>query len=132
MKIYFTMVLFIFLSGCSTSNPQEEFAVEMLTEKLSKNGPSLFCDQPDYAACYQISQKRCMLEVSAGSDICDEKAKNKFPKITVRNLESYSEYYGACLVMEHAVKYPKEMEEIGSCLEEFEFDEEKGFHSLFK
>ncbi|OAN18016.1 hypothetical protein A3K86_03595 [Photobacterium jeanii] len=132
MKLYIPVFLAVLLSGCSASNYQDELAVEIITEKLSKNGPSMFCDQPEYVACYKISQKRCMLEVSTGSDICDKKAKNKFANVSLSNLESYSEYYSFCLVMKHAMKYPSELEEIGACLEGVEFDDDKGLRSLFK
>jgi hypothetical protein len=132
MKYYVLVVLAFSIVGCSTNNFHDELAVEIIAEKLSKNGPSMFCDQPEYSACYKITPKQCFTEVSDGSDICTEKTRNKFATISMDNLGEYSEYYGTCIVINHAMKYPNKMEEIGRCLEVIEFDEDKGVRSLFK
>ncbi|MGF1733580.1 hypothetical protein [Photobacterium kasasachensis] len=132
MKYYLPAIFALSIMGCSNNSYHDELAVEIVTEKLHKNGPHLFCDQSGYSACFDITQEQCLTEMNDISIKCIKKSDGKFGKTSMSNMDIYSEYYAACVVMEHILKYPDTMDEIASCVENLSYDEKQGTRSLLK
>jgi len=140
MKIYTVAALACFSVGCTTNgtNKTQErpeltpVVLEILTEKLHKNAPLLFCEQSGYAECFDISRGECLTDIKELNEGVTVKTENKFSSLSNENFEEYIKYYSVNLLLGHVGKYPENIDKVTKCMAEFSFNKEVGVVSLFK
>ncbi|NOH97540.1 hypothetical protein [Vibrio sp. 99-70-13A1] len=132
MKYFIAAVLALSIMGCSKSRYPNQLSVDIVTEKLHENGPNIFCDQPGYSACFDITQTQCLTDMTDISTSCIKKLDSKFGKTSVNNMDEYAKHYSACVVTEHFFQYMDTIDGVASCVQDLNYDEKQGMRSLFK
>ncbi|WP_087023089.1 hypothetical protein [Thaumasiovibrio subtropicus] len=152
---YLYLVMALAITGCASTDdessakeaaishpePAEQvlnvdtLVVDIMTEKLEKNGRSIFCDQPSYIGCYNISRTQCLAELALPHERCLARTNDKTGGLTADNLESHSQYYGACLALEHImsrIDNLDQVEQISECIGSAEIDPNTAAQSLLQ
>lgn len=131
MKFYIAVTLAVFLSGCVTTaekpkknNLIKEMVAEATLDNIHTNGNDLFCVQPEYLACFDITQQQCISEMEENDDFCVEKVEKKFPNKTFDEVDGYLRFYGMCLITSHLKTHLDKRDQIGPCLKSMELDQD--------
>ena len=113
----------------------EDFVDDFTRTKISKNGPSLFCDQQGYLQCYRISQQQCLAELSKVTEGCFNATEKKFPSKlkTEGDIDQFAKYYAVCMSIRHATMHSaKDTKQLGTCLKGVKWDKAQRDRSLLK
>ena len=131
MKFYIAVTLAVFLSGCVTTaekpkknNLIKEIVAEATLDKLHANGNDLFCVQPEYLACFDITQQQCINDMQENEEFCVSKVEKKLPNKTFDEVDDYSQFYAMCLVTSHVTTHLDKLDQIGPCLKRLELDQD--------
>lgn len=114
---------------------QQDFVDEFARSKLKQNGPSLFCDQPGYLQCYEITQSQCLRELTSVRDDCFERTEKRFPNklVSAKDINAFSKYYAVCMSIRHITMHPrKDTRKLGTCLKSVKWDKAQRNRSILK
>lgn len=121
------------LTGCQSTQKNDETNQEKTTvqksasdifiQHLKTEGDDLLCRQPAYLSCFRITPTKCQIDLAPYKKACVEKAiAQNGNQVTEQNYKAISNAFSLCMLVSHAVKYPKRAEAIGRCLDNARFE----------
>lgn len=123
--------LFVFLTGCQSAANKDKAAdaaknkksaSELFVSHIEKDGDKLLCEQPAYLKCFRMTPTKCRKDLSQFKQACLSEALQKHEgKITDANYKQFGNDYSLCMLVKHALMYPKRAEAIGQCLDQSRF-----------
>jgi len=144
MKFHWVILFPILLSSaCATQKSSTETKTvdnrgrsipteQIIIDLMRRNGENLYCDQPDYPSCFNISKAQCLSELDPFIDGCADQALEKYPVLTGNNnqAEEMGEAFGACVLLKHFSLQQENIVKISQCLQNFNPSEEEILRSL--
>jgi len=142
LRIYSLTIPLIFLPflvGCASnqtrfeSEMEQEIVNSFLKEKLKANGADMLCSQSAFTQCFGRTNQECVSDLSPHSIPCVNKSEEKIAVIRdEEELGRFLELYLACMSTKSLVRHSSKLEEINSCVAEYEVDEDALTRSLYK
>ncbi len=131
--ILVSMVVGQLLAGCqSVSDSEKETPLatkqgkepsQLFLAELKKNGDHLFCDQPAYLHCFRQTKTKCLKDLAAVKDPCLQSAlQSNGGQVADSNYKKVGNDFALCMLVKHALMYPKRANAIGHCLDDAKFD----------
>lgn len=131
--ILVSMVVGQLLAGCqSVSDSEKEKPPatklgkepsQLFLAELKKNGDHLFCDQPAYLHCFRQTKTKCLKDLAAVKDPCLQSAlQSNGGQVADSNYKKVGNDFALCMLVKHALMYPKRADAIGHCLDDAKFD----------
>jgi hypothetical protein len=131
--ILVSMVVGQLLAGCqSVSDSEKEKPLatkqgkepsQLFLAELKKNGDHLFCDQPAYLHCFRQTKTKCLKDLAAVKDPCLQSAlQSNGGQVADSNYKKVGNDFALCMLVKHALMYPKRANAIGHCLDDAKFD----------
>lgn len=123
----------IALVGCQTTKKADETgkekaaaqksAADIFVQHLRKEGDDLLCRQPAYLQCFRMTPSKCQIDLAPYKTACVDKAiAENGNQVTAQNYKAISNSFSLCMLVSHAMKYPKRAETIGHCLDNARFE----------
>ena len=131
--ILVSMVVGQLLAGCqsvvdsekekSPATKQSQEPSQLFLAELKKNGDHLFCDQPAYLHCFRQTKTKCLKDLAAVKDPCLQSAlQSNGGQVADSNYKKVGNDFALCMLVKHALMYPKRADAIGRCLDDAKFD----------
>lgn len=115
------------LGGCQsadTSNTDNASASadSKFLRQVDQSTIPMLCSQRGYLQCFSITRSKCVADLTPFKKSCMDIAKNKIGPVTnADKAKAFGNEYTLCLLVKHAVKYPKRAQDIGNCLDQASF-----------
>lgn len=131
--ILVSMVVGQLLAGCqsvvdsekakSPATKQGKEPSQLFLADLKKNGDHLFCDQPAYLHCFRQTKTKCLKDLTAVKEPCLQSAlQSNGGQVADSNYKKVGNDFALCMLVKHALMYPKRADAIGHCLDDAKFD----------
>jgi hypothetical protein len=132
-KMVVGLVVLHCLAGCQTvtdSEKPEQTATKKSKEPaqlfladLKANGDHLFCDQPAYVQCFRQTKTKCLKDLATVKEPCLQSAlQSNGGKVVDSNYKKVGNDFALCMLVKHALMYPKKAESVGICLDKARFN----------
>lgn len=109
--------------GNSPATKQGQEPSQLFLAELKKNGDHLFCDQPAYLHCFRQTKTKCLKDLAAVKDPCLQSAlQSNGGQVADSNYKKVGNDFALCMLVKHALMYPKRANAIGHCLDDAKFD----------
>jgi hypothetical protein len=136
-------VVTIWLSGCAPTQEQhdveqvwsgeesvwdvEEVTREIMLKNYRLNAPDLFCSQPSYTSCFDITREQCIKELNSVAPDCHEKAQEKVGRPTsLEMVDEVGDFMLRCMGFYQTGQHADDADDANKiliCLEFFSFDD---------
>lgn len=101
---------------------EKKSASELFVSHIEKDGDKLLCQQQSYLKCFRQTPTKCSKDLSQFKQACLKEALDKQQgQITDANYKQFGNDYSLCMLVKHALMYPKRAEAIGQCLDKARF-----------
>lgn len=116
----------VLLSGCQSSEQDatktQDVADARFLQQVDQDTIPMLCSQPGYLQCFRITRGKCIADLKPFKANCMKIAKQKIgPVKDEKSAKAFGNEFTLCLLVNHAVKYPKRAEQIGQCLDTASF-----------
>lgn len=106
-----------------SKTPVKHTPSELFVNDLRQNGDKLLCNQPAYLKCYLQTPSRCVKDLSGFKEAClNEALQKNNGQVTAANYKQVGNDFTLCMLVKHALLYPKKAEAIGQCLDKSRFE----------
>jgi hypothetical protein len=96
---------------------------QLFLADLKNNGDHLFCEQPAYLHCFRQTQTKCLKDLAAVKEPCLQSAlQSNGGQVADSNYKEVGNDFALCMLVKHALMYPKRADAIGRCLDYAKFD----------
>jgi len=126
-------VLLLGLVGCQSATTSENSdptaakkgkePAQLFLADLKANGDHLFCDQPAYVQCFRQTKTKCLKDLAAVKEPCLQSAlQSNGGNVADSNYKKVGNDFALCMLVKHALMYPKKAEIVGVCLDKARFN----------
>ncbi len=96
---------------------------QLFLADLKNNGDHLFCEQPAYLHCFRQTQTKCLKDLAAVKEPCLQSAlQSNGGQVADSNYKKVGNDFALCMLVKHALMYPRRADAIGRCLDDAKFD----------
>ncbi len=127
---FFIPICLLLLSACQTTTEkavskaeEKKTPAELYIKNIRDNGDQMLCSQSAYLKCFRQTRTKCVKDLSRLKEPClTETLEKNGEQITERNYKKFGNDFALCMLVKHALLYPKKAESIGQCLDKSRFE----------
>lgn len=129
-RYFLIPICLLVLSACQTTTEkaaskaqEKKTPAELYISNIRNNGDQMLCSQPAYLKCFRQTRTRCVKDLSGLKEPClNETLEKNGEQITDKNYKKFGNDFTLCMLVKHALLYPKKAEAIGQCLDKSRFE----------
>ena len=98
---------------------------------MQRDGEKMMCAQPAYQVCFDRSKEMCEVETKNWVFTCLSDAKYRVPVVYDKTTrDNFMGAYGSCMINQHAISRPDEIQAISTCMIQAPIDETVAIKAL--